>query len=102
MSGTILSPWSHSQTTTTDSGLDSDMETDWSQEKNELSVPKSSAEKKDKEIIETQSCLGGENQTKTVDSPKDVQQQFSDTDIDNVLFRGVDWYSSLKDSSIAT
>lgn len=58
--------------------------------------------KKDKEIIGTQSSLVDEKQTKTVDSPKDVQKQFSDEDIDNVLYSSVDWYNSLKDSSMPT
>ena len=77
------------------------METDWSQENNELSV-KQSSERQDKELTETQSSLG-EHQTKTIkDTSKDVQPQFSDAEIENVVLDHADWYRSLKDSSINT
>ena len=102
LSGTIPSPWQHSQTATTDSGLDSDMETDWSQKKIETSMPQSSGNEDKDKINEAQSNLPDKNQTKFSDNFREVEQQFSDADINDLLTKDSNWYSSLKESLIQT
>ena len=84
ISETSPSSWQHSRTGTTDSGVDSDMEIDLSQEKTESKVTQSNAN------------ITKEKQLKPIsDSPV---KQFSDFEVTEILAEDTNWYLSLKKS----
>lgn len=97
MNGIILSPWQQSQTATTDSGLESDMEIDSTHEnpeKAQLSLSHSSVDQGKSRLIKIKPDPAVAENLQNLEE----LDQFIDADITDLLAFNTDWYSSWETS----
>ena len=90
---------SQTQTGPPDSGVDSDMETDWSQGHTESSMLQSSVntERTDLSVSQSDPTIIEQNQSKSRQS-ESLVKDFSDSEIVDILAADTDWYMELKQS----
>lgn len=98
-SETSQSPRQQIQTGPPDSGVDSDMETDWSQGHTQSSVLQSSVntEKTDLSVSQSDPNVTEEYRSKSRQS-EGLVKDFSDSEIADILATDTDWYMKLKQS----
>ena len=90
---------SKTQTGPSDSGVDSDMETDWSQGHTESLMLQSSVntERTDLSVSQSDPTITEQNQSKSRQS-ESLVKDFSDSEIVDILAADTDWYMELKQS----